>query len=79
MVEDTLFVKVFGASPRNKVLMFMVENNIFDYSKSDIANYCNVSRATLDSFFDEFTSFDIIRRTRKIGRAVLYRITWNAQ
>ncbi|MBU1939954.1 hypothetical protein KKH30_04270 [Candidatus Micrarchaeota archaeon] len=72
--EDMLFFRAFGASPRNKVLMFLIENNIFDYSKYDIAENCGISRATLDTFFRDILKLGILQKTRDVGRATLYKV-----
>lgn len=78
-LEEMIFLKAFGASPRNKVIMFLMENDIFDYSKSDIARYCGISRATLDSFFGDLLKFGIIEKTRPVGRATLYKINFKSR
>lgn len=77
-LKDLIFLKAFGGSPRNRVLMFLIENNIFDYSKSDIAKYCSISRVTLDSFFANLIKLGIIKKTRTVGRAVLYKINFSS-
>lgn len=77
-IDEMIFFKVFGPSPRNRVLMFMIENNIFDYSKSDIASNCGVSRATLDTFFDELLKLGLLLKTRSVGRATLFKINFES-
>lgn len=78
-VEDTLFVKALGGSPINKVLIFLIENNVFDYSKSDIAKNCDISRVTLDAFIDNLIKMKIIKMTRQVGRATLYKINLESE
>lgn len=78
-VEEMIFIKAFGSSAINKVLMFLIDNNLFDYSKSDIAENCSISRVTLDSFFDDtLVKLGIITKTRQVGRAVLYKINFDS-
>lgn len=77
--NELIFFKAFGAVPVNRVILFLLENNIFDYSKSDIAKYAGVSRMTLDKFFNSLDEFKIVLKTRDVGRATLYRINLESQ
>ncbi|MEA3254349.1 MAG: hypothetical protein U9Q22_00760 [Candidatus Altiarchaeota archaeon] len=79
MIDDTLFIKTFGDSPALKVLMFLLENNIFDYPKTEIARNVHISRTTLNTFWDEFVKRGIIKKTRSIGRATFYQIDMGNQ
>ena len=73
-MSESLFLKVVGKTPQLKVIDFLIENRIFDYSKSDISEATGVSRMTLDKIWDELVSNDIIKKTRQIGRATLYKL-----
>lgn len=73
-MQESLFVRALGESPLIKVLDFLVENRIFDYSKTDIAREAGVSRVTLDSFWDNLVKMGIVKETRQIGRATLYKL-----
>lgn len=74
LMKDTVFLKVFGDSPINRVLLFMLENHIFDYSKTNIAKYSGVSRVTLNTFFDKLVKIGAVKKTRNVGRATLYQM-----
>ena len=43
MEEKSLFVDFFGDYPLIRVLDFLVENEIFDYTKKEICEYADVS------------------------------------
>jgi len=73
-MSESLFLKVVGKTPQLKVIDFLIENRIFDYSKSEISEATGVSRMTLDKIWDELVSNGIIKKTRKIGRATLYKL-----
>lgn len=73
-MDNSAFVKTFGNTPKVKVLDFFLENDVFDYSKSDVAEQTGISRATLDGFWDSLVKSRIIIESRRIGRAVLYRL-----
>ena len=66
-MEKSLFVEFFGEYPIIKVLDFLIENEIFDYSKKEIAENSGVSWNTLETFWDKLEEKEIIARTRKIG------------
>lgn len=73
-MRDSIFIQTFGNTPKIRVLDFLLENNIFDYSKSDIAKHSKISRATLDTFWDSLVKSKIIVKNRTIGRAVLFKL-----
>lgn len=73
-MPESLFLKVVGKTPQLKVIDFLIENHIFDYSKSEISEAAGVSRMTLDKIWGELVSNGIIQKTRKIGRATLYKL-----
>jgi len=73
-MKDSIFINTFGDTPKIRVLDFLLENEIFDYSKSDIAKHSEVSRATLDTFWDSLIKLEIIVENRRIGRAVLFKL-----
>ena len=77
-IKETIFIKTMGDSPINKVLIFLIDNYLFDYSKSDIAANCEISRVTLDSFFSRLLTLSIIHKTRQVGRATLYKINFSS-
>ena len=73
-MEKSLLLKAIGNSPKLRVLDFLIENSIFDYSKSEIADNISMSRTTLDGVIEEFIKLKFIVPTRQIGRATLYKL-----
>lgn len=65
---------VFGDSPIIKVLDFILDNREFDYSLTDIAKGADVGWSTLHQFWRELVNLGIVKKTRKIGRAELYKL-----
>jgi hypothetical protein len=48
--EETLFLRVLGIkSPVLRILEFLMDNKVYDYSKTNIANVAGVSRRALSS------------------------------
>lgn len=73
-MQKSNFVATFGSSPKVLVLDFLLDNNLLDYCKADIAEQTSISRATLDRFWEELVKAKIIVPSRNIGRARLYRL-----
>jgi len=74
MKEKTSFALVFGESPVAKVIDFFIDNQEFDYSLTDIAKGAEVGWSTLHQFWPDLVKLGVAKRTRKIGRAELYKL-----
>lgn len=80
MTEDkTAFLETFGDSPVLRVLDFLVVNEEFDYSMTDIAKLSGVGYATLKLFWQKLEEEGIVTNTRTVGRAKMYKINVNNQ
>jgi len=73
-MEKSIFLNVFGDYPQIKVLDFLVENDIFDYSKTQIAELSGISFNTLETLWDRLLEEGIIKKTRKIGNSQMYQL-----
>ncbi len=73
-VTKTVFLEVMGESPYMKVLDFFLDNIVYDYSKTDIYENTGVSRVTLQEIIKDLEKKGIIKKTRKVGRAQMYKI-----
>ena len=75
MVEErTIFLKIFGDSPVLRVLDFLVVNEDFDYSMTDIAKLSGVGYATLKLFWPELERSGIVTNTRTVGKAKMFKL-----
>ncbi len=72
--RESVFAKTLGASPVVKVLDFLLENYLFDYTKAEIARNTGISRVTLDNFWKEFVARGIVVEKRRIGNGVMYKL-----
>ena len=73
-MEKTSFRLVFGDSPAAKVLDFLIDNQEFDYSLTDIAKGAEIAWSTLHQLWPDLVTFGVVTKTRKIGRAELYKL-----
>ena len=73
-MEETIFTKAIGNTPKIKVLEFLIEGRELDYSISDIAEGAGIGRTTLFRMWNDMISTGIIKHTRDIGNAKLYKL-----
>ncbi len=74
-MDESLFVRELGIkSLMLKVLDFLMDNEAFDYSKTDIAEGATMSRATLFKVWPRLEALDLITATRTVGQAKMYRL-----
>lgn len=74
MEEETLFTKALGKTPKLKVLEFLIEGRELDYSISDIAEGSGIGRTTLFRIWGDLISTNVIKPTRVIGNAKLFKL-----
>ena len=76
METKTAFLQVFGDSPMLKVLDFLIVNEDFDYSMTDIASQSGVGYSTLKLFWKKLEESKIVKQTRVVGKAKMYRLNF---
>lgn len=74
MASKTAFLALFGDSPVLRVLDFLVVNDDFDYSMTDIAKFSGVGYSTLKLFWSRLERERIIHQVRTVGKAKLYKL-----
>lgn len=74
MEYKSSFRLVFGESPIVKVIDFFLDNGEFDYSLTDIAKNSDIGWSTLHGFWKDLVNLGIVTKTRRIGRAELYKL-----
>ncbi|HLC98778.1 MAG TPA: hypothetical protein VJC00_02105 [Candidatus Nanoarchaeia archaeon] len=74
MEETTIFKQAFGNSPVIRVLDFLIEGRDLDYSLTDIADNANIGWTTLHRIWDDLVRLEIVKHTRNIGKAKLFRL-----
>jgi transposase len=74
MENKTIFLEIFGDSPILRVLDFLVVNEEFDYSMTDIASLSGVGYSTLKLFWEKLEKEGIVVKTRTVGKAKMYKL-----
>lgn len=72
--EPSLLLRYLGSSPALKIVDFFLDNPLFDYSKAEVLEQVPISRNTLFQVWESLEDAKILMRTRKIGKAVLFRL-----
>lgn len=70
----SIFLQTLGDYPLLRVLDFLMENYIFDYSKTQISELSEVSFNTMEIFWDKLIESGMVEKTRKVGKSDMYRI-----
>jgi hypothetical protein len=70
----SILLQVLGDYPQLRVLDFLMENYIFDYPKTQIAELSGVSFNTMETFWDKLIRSGMVERTRRVGKSEMYRI-----
>ncbi len=70
----TIFLDIFGESPKLKVIDFLVVHEDFDYSMTDVASLSGVGYSTLKLFWNKLVKEHIVVQTRVVGKAKMYRL-----
>ena len=72
---ESLFVMELGMkSPLLRVLDFLMDNESFDYTKTDIAKGAELSRSTLFKTWPKLEALDLITNNRTIGGSKMYKL-----
>ena len=74
MEDKSIFLKIMGDSPRNRILDFLITFKDYDYSMTDIAESSGVGWTTLNLFWKDLEKYNIIKFTRYVGKAKMYKL-----
>ncbi len=77
MDTKTAFLEVFGGSPMLRVMDFLIVNEDFDYSMTDIASQSGVGYSTLKLFWKNLEANNIVKNTRTVGKAKMFRLNFS--
>lgn len=72
--ERSLFVQTFGDTPYIRVIDFLMENDISDFSLQDICDHLGLARNTVSKVIETLLAMKIVKYTREVGRAKMIRI-----
>jgi predicted transcriptional regulator len=71
---ESLLLKAFGDSPKLRIIDIFLTNPFFDFSKNELVRELGMSKQTLYKYFKDLEELGMVKITRKIGRANLYKV-----
>jgi len=71
---DSILIKAFGNSPKLRILDYLLDYKLNDFTKKEIVEALGMSRLTFYKHFKDLEDLGLVIPSRKIGRATLYRI-----
>ncbi|MEK6857124.1 MAG: hypothetical protein AABX39_00895 [Nanoarchaeota archaeon] len=74
MKEKSLLLQLTGEMPAFKIIDFLIENKGLDFTKKDIIEGADISKATLFNYWAEVEKAGIVSPTRKFGKTVLFKL-----
>ncbi len=72
--DDSMLLQYLGKTPELRLIDFLLENALFDFSRKEILEEIGMSKSTLYRILPKLLRMEIIRITKKIGKAPLYQI-----
>ena len=72
--STTVLVEVFGGSPEVRLLDFFMDHPLNDYMQKEIAENTGMNKRTIGRALESLATNHIIKVTRTIGKARLYRL-----
>lgn len=71
---DSILLKAFGYSPKLRIIDILLTNPFFDFSKEELTRELGMSKQTLYKNFKDLEELGLVLYSRKIGRAVMYKV-----
>ncbi|MGB9760734.1 MAG: ArsR/SmtB family transcription factor [Thermoproteota archaeon] len=73
-VYDSLLIRALGNSPKLRILDYLLDYKLNDFTKKEIIEALGMSKLTFYKYFKDLEELGLIITSRKIGRATLYKI-----
>lgn len=71
---ESVVIKTLGNSPKLRIVDFFLDNPMFDFTKKEVIEALGMSKQTFYKYFPELEEYEIVKVSRRIGRAKLYRV-----
>jgi DNA-binding transcriptional ArsR family regulator len=77
MEEDSLLIRALGNSPKLRILDYLLDYKLNDFTKKEIVEALGMSKLTFYKYFKDLEELGLVTASRKIGRATLYKVNLN--
>ncbi len=71
---QSILLRTLGESPKLRIIDFFLDNPFFDFTKKEVIEALGMSKQTFYKYFEDIEKYGIVKVSRKIGRAKLYKI-----
>lgn len=71
---SSIIIKTLGDSPKLRIVDFFLDNPLFDFMKKEVIEALGMSKQTFYKYFPDLEEYKIVKVSRRIGKAKLYRI-----
>ncbi len=72
MKEQSILIEFFGDNPLIRIIDYLIEKRPFDTTKEEIIRETGISRMSLFKYWKKIENFEVVKKTREIGRASLF-------
>ena len=74
---DSLLIRALGNSPKLRILDYLLDYKLNDFTKKEIVEALRMSKLTFYKYFKDLEMLGLVIASRKIGRATLYKVNLN--
>jgi len=71
----TILIRMFGSSPKLRIIDFFLDNQLFDFTKKEVLEALGMSKQTFYKYFPDIEKYKFVAVSRRIGKANLYKIS----
>ncbi len=79
MKFDTILTEMFGNSPVIRIIDFLLDNPLFDYSKEEMIKELGMSKTTFYKYFDVIEKNELVTIVRKVGKSKMYKLNGRSE
>ena len=72
--NESVLLQYFGDTPILRIIDFLLENRLFDYSKKQIIDETGLAKATFYKYWGKLVELEIVDPTRSFGKTKLYKL-----
>ncbi len=72
--DESLLIRTLGNSPQLRIIDFLMDNKLFDFSKKEIIEGAGLSKTTFYKTWQDIERGGIVRVSRKFGKTQLYTL-----
>lgn len=72
--EQSLLIKTLGDTPKLRIVDFLIDNMLFDFSKKEIIEGSGLTKPTFYKYFECLVKDKIVIVSRIFGKTKLYKL-----